>query len=162
MPHLARWTVLGVSATLALGCGTADTKATDSAAAMAPAAPAAPAPAPAIALATVAGKWNVKVMSETSDSTLLTYVLTATADTTGWTITFPGRKAIPVHAMTSGDSIVIDAGPYPSALRKNMQVTTHGAMHMKDGKLAGKNVAHYKTTGADSVRVLRSEATRAP
>jgi hypothetical protein len=125
--------------------------------------PPAPAPAPAMTLADLAGKWTVKVMPETGDSTLLTYVLNATADTTGWTMTFPGRAAIPIRVgPVSGDSVVTEAGPYPSALRKGVQVWTHNVTRLKDGKLMGTTVAHYATSKPDSVVNLRSEGTKAP
>ena len=137
---------------------------TDSAAAPAAATPA-PAPSPpAITLGDVAGKWDVKVMPETGDSTLLTYELTATADTTGWGIKFPDRaKPVPVHVTrVEADSIVVDVGPYPSALRKGTSVTTHGVYRLKDGKLVGQSVAHYSVKTADSVRTVRMEGTRKP
>jgi len=60
----------------------------------------------------------------------------------------------------AGDSIVADAGPYESALRKGVKVTTHSVFRLQDGKLVGTTVAHYATKGADSVLNLRSEGTR--
>ena len=40
---------------------------------------------------------------------------TATADTSGWTLTFPNRKPVPVRVVAvDGDSIVTEAGPYES------------------------------------------------
>ena len=102
-------------------------------------------------------------MNETGDSTLVTYVFTATGDTTGWTITFPGRKAIPVHVVAvSGDSITIQAGPYPSMLRKGVQVRTSGPVRLQDGKLVGTMKAQYSVKTADSVRMVRTEGTKAP
>jgi hypothetical protein len=152
--------ILSCAAAVIVACGKGDSKA-DSAAA-APAAMTPPPPKP-IALADVAGKWNVKGMNETGDSTLATYVLVATADTTGWTITFPNRKAIPVRVgPVAGDSIVIDAGPYESVLRRGMQVTTHGALRLQNGMLVGMSTAHYKTTKPDSVRRVKTEGMRAP
>ena len=47
-------------------------------------------------LADVAGKWNMKAVPMSGDTTATTYVLTATSNTNGWTITFPGRAPIPV------------------------------------------------------------------
>jgi hypothetical protein len=125
--------------------------------------PAAPAAAPGISLADVAGKWTVKGMSETGDTTLVTYELNATADTTGWTINFPNRPPVPVHVVSvAGDSIVIEAGPYESVLRKGVQVTTHGVSRLKDGKFVGTTIAHYSVKTADSVRTIKTEGTRAP
>jgi hypothetical protein len=141
---------------------TADTTAATATPAPAPA-PAAPV-TPAIKLSDVAGKWNVTGKNEAGDSTLVTYVFTATADTTGWTIKFPNRaKPVPVRVVAvEGDSIIIDAGPYESVLRKGVQVTTHTALRLQDGKLVGMATAHYNVKTADSVRKVRTEATRAP
>jgi hypothetical protein len=124
----------------------------------------APAPAPAapapISLADVAGKWTMRTMPENSDTTLITYELVA--DSAGWTFNFPKRKPVKAKVSASGDSIVADAGPYESVLRKGIQVTTHGVLRLKDGKLEGTTVAHYKTTKPDSVRTLRVEGTKKP
>ena len=119
-----------------------------------------PAPAP-IALADLAGKWNMRTMPENSDSTLISYEMVATGDATGWEFHFPKRKPVPLHPTAAGDSLVIDAGPYESVLRKGVQVTTHSVSRLQDGKLVGTTTAHYKTTGPDSVRQLRVEGTRA-
>lgn len=125
---------------------------------------AAPAPAaPAITLADVAGKWKVTGKNAANDSTLVTYELVATADTTGWVVNFPGRPPVPVHvASVAGDSIVLDVGPYESMLRKGVQVTTHGTNRLKDGKLVGMLVAHYKTAKADSVLTVKTEGVKTP
>jgi hypothetical protein len=145
------------------GCATAEEGTTDTAAGTA-AATAAPAPAP-ISLADVAGKWNVRATPESGTDTAVTnYVLTATSDTTGWTMTFPNRpQPIPVRVIAvAADSIVYQAGPYSSIRRRGVQVTTEGVTRLQDGKLVGTAIAHYKTTGADSVLRLRLEGTKAP
>jgi hypothetical protein len=122
-----------------------------------------PAPAPAaapISLADLAGKWEVRVMPEGSDSVLLTYELVAGADGSGWSFNFPKRKPVPVRVQASGDSILTEAGPYESVLRKGVQVTTNSVLRLQDGKLVGTTSAHYATTGPDTVRALRVEGTR--
>ena len=125
--------------------------------------PATPPPPAPINLADVAGTWDVKGMNMAGDSTLVTYELKATADTTGWTITFPGRPAVPVRVTgVQGDSVMIEAGPYRSALRRNTNVTTKGAFRLQDGKMVGHTVARYDTKTADSVLMVRSEGTRKP
>jgi hypothetical protein len=116
----------------------------------------------AISLADVAGSWTVRVMPEDRDTTLLTYEMTAGEDPSAWTITFPGRPALASRVTVGGDSILIAAGPYESALRKGVQVTIEGVNRLEDGKLMGKVTAHYATSGADSVVHLRTEGTRAP
>ena len=114
----------------------------------------------AVSLATLAGKWNMATMTATSDSVILSYELTA--DANGMTLTFPGRPPVTARVVSiGGDSIVTEAGPYESALRKGVQVTTNSVMHPVDGKLVGTTVAHYNTKGADSVLNLRMEGSRA-
>ena len=121
----------------------------------------APAPAAAPAPLNVAGKWNVQVMPADKDTAIVTYVLEATNDKTGWTTTLPGRKPIDVRVLSiDNDSIVTESGPFLSALRKNVMVTTHSNMHMDGDKLVGTTIAHYNTKGADSVVNLRTIGTR--
>jgi hypothetical protein len=149
---------LVVGAAIMLGCAKKEAPPAE------PPAPPPPPPAPApINMADVAGKWTVKVMGESSDSVLLTYTLTATADTTGWNIMFPNRKQpVPLHVTASADSLIIDSGWFESALRKGVQVMTHGSMHLAGGMLTGTTTAHYKTTKPDSVVTLRQSGTKNP
>ena len=129
-------------------------------AAMPEPAPAPPAVAP-ISLSEVAGKYDVVGKNEAGDSTLVTYVLTATGDTTGWSITFPNRKPVPVRVVSvAGDSVVMEAGPYESAIRKGVMVTTNTVNRWQNGKLVGRTVAHYATKGPDSVRIVVSEGVK--
>ena len=128
------------------------------------AAAAAPAPAAAtLSLADLAGKWTQQVRAENSDSVLVTSEVNATSDPSGWTITLPGRPAVPVRVTVDGDSIMTASGPYESVLRKGVQVTTSGVLRMQNGKLVGMTTARYSgATGADSVVRLRTEMTRTP
>ena len=146
---------------LLVACGKSDDAAApaDSAAI----APAAAAPA-GLALAEVAGRWNVRVMPETGDSTLLTYEMTATGDMNGWTIKFPDRTdPVPLRVTSvAGDSVVVEAGPYESALRKGVTVSTMSVLRLQGGMLVGRSTARYSVTTADSVRMLRTEGTRIP
>jgi hypothetical protein len=123
----------------------------------------APAPAPApINLADVAGKWNMRsVPTAGTDTTPTTYVLTATSTTSGWTITFPGRKPIAERVTVAGDSLILEAGPYPSVRRKGVTVTTNGVLRLQGGSLVGTNTAHYKVKTADSVMTLNTTGTKA-
>jgi hypothetical protein len=145
-----------------VGCAKSDTPASDTATA---ATPTPPPPPPPLALSDVAGKWNVTGKSEGTDSTIVTYVLTTTADTKGWSIKFPTMaRPVPVTVgAVEGDSVLITAGPFPSQTRKGMQVKmTNSTMRLRDGKLVGTTVAHYNTKTADSVRRITTEGTRAP
>jgi hypothetical protein len=120
----------------------------------------APAPAP-INLADVAGKWDMRSVPTTGDTTPTTFVLTATGTTSGWTIKFPGRGAIAERVVVAGDSIILEAGPYQSVRRKGVQVVTNGALRLQGGNLVGNNTAHYKVKTPDSVLVLNTTGTRA-
>lgn len=121
------------------------------------------APAPMmLTAADVAGKWHAVVMGETSDSVLVEYDLVATAADTGWTMTLPNRPVMTPRVMFSGDSVVIDNGPYESVLRKGVQVTTHSVSRLQGGMLVGTTTAHYATQSGDSVVMLRTRATRVP
>ena len=152
---MRRFAMLCCAAAAIVGCAKSEPEV--------PAASETPPPPPAIALADLAGKWNVTGMNEARDTTLVTYELNATADTSGWTIVFANRMTVPVRvAAVAGDSVVIAAGPYQSVLRRGVQVTTHGVLRLRDGKLVGLTVAHYQTTSPDSVRRIVAEGTRAP
>lgn len=152
-----------------VACGRTDRSATDTAAAVsvtdtaAGTVAATPAAAAPISLAAVAGRWQMRAVPETGDTTPTTYVLTATSDTTGWSIAFPDRSPVPLRVLAvAGDSIVAEAGPYPSVRRRGVQVTTHNVMRMEGDRLVGRTVAHYRTRNADSTLTLRTEGTRRP
>ena len=118
-----------------------------------------PVPAP-INLADIAGKWNMRAVPTTgTDTSATTYVLTATNNSTGWTITFPGGKPIPVQVVAAGDSVVV-TGNHASVRRKGVQVTTIGTLRLQNGDLVGPTTAHYKVRTADSVLVLNVTGTR--
>jgi hypothetical protein len=112
-------------------------------------------------LADVAGKWNMKAVPMSGDTTPTTYLLTATSNTSGWTITFPGRAPIPVKVSVDGDSIMTAAGPYSSVRRKDVQVMTFGVARLQSGQLNGTGTAHYKVKSADSVIVFSLTGRRA-
>jgi hypothetical protein len=134
-------------ALLVIGCG----KAAD----------AAPA---AITLDDVAGTWNVRSTLEGDTATVVEYQMVATGESSGWGIQFPGRAdPVPVRVVAvDGDSIVSEAGPFESALRPGVQVSTRVVSRLRDGKLVGTTTAHYQVTTPDSVARLDFEGTRAP
>jgi hypothetical protein len=126
------------------------------------AATAAPEPAAAISLADVAGKWKMRSTDEAGGNPV-EFELNATADTSGWTLTRPNRKPVPVRVVAvSGDSIVTEAGPFESALRKGVQIRTRTVNRLQDGKLVGTTEARYSLSGGDSVAMRPTEGTRAP
>ena len=121
-----------------------------------------PAAAPALSLGDVAGKWNMRAVPETGDTTPTVYVMTATSDTSGWVFAFANGLTVPAHVAVSGDSLLIHAGPYASVRRKGVQVTTDGMLRRQGDAIVGTTVAHYKTTKPDSVLHLNVQGTRAP
>jgi hypothetical protein len=155
------------SAVVLAGCAKKDNAAVDTTSAMASSttstsATTTPAPTPApVNLADLAGKWDMRSVPTTGDTTATTFVLTATGTTTGWTIKFPGRSAIAERVVVSGDSIMTEAGPYQSVRRKGVQVVTNGTFRLQGANLVGNNTAHYKVKTADSVLVLTTTGTRA-
>jgi len=167
MRIMLRVAVSCATALVIAGCAKNEqaTKDTATAAAAAPAAAPtpAPAPAPAFSLADVAGKWQMRSVPETGkDTSATTYVLTATADTTGWMITFPSGVKVPVHVTVSGDSVIQKTGTFASQRRKGVKVSTEGSFKLQNGKLVGTTIAHYAKAGADSVLRLHTEGTKAP
>jgi hypothetical protein len=115
-----------------------------------------------ISLADIAGKWKIRSTDEAGGNVVETELL-ATADTSGWTLTGPRGKPIPVRVVeVAGDSIVTEAGPYESFLRKGVQVRTRNVSRLQNGKLVGNIEARFATGGRDSVAHRRSEGTRVP
>lgn len=123
-------------------------------------APAAPAAAP-ISLGSVAGKYRVTSRGQAPDTSVVTYELNATGDTTGWTITFPNRKPVPVRIVSvSGDSIVVETGQFESVRRAGVPVSTRTTYRLENGQLVGTTVARYKVSGPDTMRVFVIEAVK--
>jgi hypothetical protein len=114
----------------------------------------------AISLAQLAGKWRIRSTDERG-GTPVEVEMTATADTSGWFITGPDKKKIPVRVVAiSGDSIVTEAGPYESFIRKGVQVQTRTVNRLQGDKLVGTTEARYSIRGRDSVAVRNVEGTR--
>ena len=141
-----RRTAVLAALVLTIGCGsgqdqeTADTSMQET---MAPA---------ATDLSAFAGTWAMQAMNEAGDSVLTTYELTAAANMEGWTVTFPDRDPIPAHIVEAvGDSVVLHVGPYPSALRDDVSVTTMTVSHLMDGKMMGYFTATYDMEGPGNI-----------
>jgi hypothetical protein len=117
-----------------------------------------------LSFADVAGTWSVQTMGEASDSVLVTFTLTATADGSGWTMTFPNRPdPVPLTVAVDGDSIIMDSAPYQSVLRaESTMVTTHSVGRLENGMMMGTFTARYETQGPDSVLRGRTHGTRVP
>ncbi len=101
----------------------------------------------AIKLSDVAGTWASKSMVGPKDSVITQGQLTATADGKGWTMKYPGHDPIALRVVaTGGDSIVTEAGPYPSIVRPGQTVTLlHIVGHYKGDTMWGTFEAHYST-----------------
>ena len=164
-PRITRF-ALACCAFVIAACAKKDNAAVDSssvvASTTASATNTAPPPAPTpINLADVAGKWNMTAVPTSGTDTSPThYVLTATNSPSGWTLTFPGRKPMPVQILADGDSIVITSPQYASVRRKGVQVSTNGVLRLQNGDLVGPTTAHYSVKTADSVMILNVTGTR--
>jgi hypothetical protein len=145
-----------------LACAKPESRAADAGAAMdtAAAAPATPAAPAAISLADIAGTWKVRSTDQAGGNVVETE-LVATAEASGWTMTGPNRKPIPVRVLAvAGDSVVTEAGPYESFIRKGVQVTTRTVNRLQGDKLVGAMEARYALKGGDSVAQRTMEGTR--
>ena len=111
-------------------------------------------------LASFAGTWDVNVMPEGSDSVATTHVLNVT-DTTAWRLEFTDRPGAAIR-MTGmrGDTIMAEAGPFESGVRRGTQVRTTNSYWLEGGKLMGRTTARYETTGADTLRLFHSVGTK--
>jgi hypothetical protein len=78
----------------------------------------------------VAGTWDGKTMTGPKDSVVATFELKATADTTGWTLKFPGRDPYPARVVAmGGDSIVTEAvSQHPAAGCDGDRAAHYGAL----------------------------------
>ena len=113
-------------------------------------------------LRSMAGRWQMFARPTSGrDSTPTRVRLNATADTTGWTMVL-GGQTVPLHVRVSGDTVIMTSEPYSSVRRKGVTVRTVGTQILEGGQLVGTTIAHYVVQGADSVRVFRTEAMRAP
>lgn len=116
-----------------------------------------------ISLADVAGTWEVRGRVRDKEGQAVTYDLTATADRSGWSVKFPDREPIPVRVVAvEGDSIVTEAGPFESALRKGVQVSVRVVSRLQGDKMVGTTTARYQVSGPDTVSRLDFEGTRKP
>lgn len=146
---------LMVAALVITGCGRAD----DDLTADSPAAAGLPVP---LTFADFAGRWNLQLLGDMSDSVLATYELNATADGSSWTLTSAGSEPIPVRAAVEADSLLIDVGPYKATTPQNVDVTTHAVSRLHGGILVGTFLSQYAMTTGDSVIRGRVRGTRIP
>jgi hypothetical protein len=115
---------------------------------------------PGIKLADIAGTWYSKTLGP-KDSVLATTVLTTTADGKGWTMAFATGDPVALRVISSaGDSVVTEAGPFPSRVRQGQTVTLlHSVSHYKGNEMWGTSRAQYSTGDTLTFKVT---ATRKP
>ena len=91
--------------------------------------------------------WETKTMAGPKDSVVTTSVLEATADGKGWVLKLANRDPVPVRVIvTGGDSMVTEAGPFPSVLRPGQTVTKLRTIeHFKGNQMTGTLEAHYSS-----------------
>ena len=145
-------------AAILVGCGKSEVQPPRDTTAVAPATPESRV---GISLADIAGKWRLRTTDEAGGN-VVESELTATADTSGWKVTRPNHKTVPVRVVAvQGDSIVTEAA-YESALRKGVPVRARTVLRLQNGKLVGTTEARYTKSGGDSVAHRPTEGTRAP
>ncbi len=160
MHRITRVALLSSTILAVAACAQKVQPANDTAAAMTQ--PAA-APEPTLALADVAGRWQLaSTPTAGKDTSPTPSVLTATSDTTGWTMTFPDKQVVPLQVSVAGDSIMLSSAEFNSQRRKGTKVKTESVLRLAGGKLSGMTNAHYTTKGADSTLTLKTEGTRMP
>jgi len=114
----------------------------------------------ATSLASFAGTWDVNVMPDGSDSVATTHVLNVT-DTAAWRLEFTGRPGADIRVTgMRGDTVLAEAGPFESGVRRGMQVRTTNSYWLQDGKIMGRTTARYETTGPDTLRMFHSIGTK--
>jgi hypothetical protein len=114
-----------------------------------------------LSAAQLAGRWSMRAVPFSGDSSATMSVLTATPDNSGWTLTFPNRPPIATRVTFAGDSVMTESGPYESVRRAGVQVTTSGVYRLQDSVIVGTATARYMTRGVDSVMHFRVTGSRA-
>ena len=113
-----------------------------------------------ISLRELAGNWKVRTTDEQGGTPIETHIR-ATADSSDWTMVGPDNKPVPVRVVAvGGDSIVTEAGPFPSFIVKGAKVSTRTVYRLQGDRLVGTTEARYKIGGRDSVALRAAEATR--
>lgn len=109
----------------------------------------------------IAGKWNVSVKPQNQDTILIYFILDATNTTKGWKITLPNRQPMDSRVVhMDNDSVVVENGPYSSALFPGVKVRTHTMYRVEGDTLRGYTIAHYERSGPDSVLFLVTTGVR--
>ena len=96
-------------------------------------------------LTAYAGAWEVQSFAIDSDEPLVDLQLFATESTDGWSMAFDHLdEPVPGHVTVQGDSVSFTVGPYSSALREAVMVTTTSVLHADGDEIAGRFTATYE------------------
>lgn len=89
--------------------------------------------------------WHMQTLAGSSDSVVVTSQLFMAPDGKSAMMKLPDRAPVPVRIVASGgDSMVSEAGPYPSVLRPGRTVTLlHIVTRFYDKDMTGTMEAHY-------------------
>lgn len=115
--------------------------------------------APTISLADVVGTWDVRAVPVSGDTTASVAQMVVTPES--WTMMMADRDPVEGVVTVSGDSVIVDHGPYESIRREGLMVTSHSVYRLEGDRLVGTMVAHYETAEPDSVLTLTLEGVRA-
>lgn len=137
-------------------CSKQETPAADSPAMAA--APVTPAP---LTNADLAGTWEAVGMPMDRDTVVVRFTWDATDTGEGTSITFAsGEKVVATARQLSGDSVVTEAGPFKSQVRKGVNVTSTRMVLRKQGdQLVGMSTSKYSNGDTASFRIT---ATKKP
>jgi hypothetical protein len=92
-----------------------------------------------------AGTWNAETIVGPKDSVVTSYALTIAADGKSATLKLANRDPIPARILAiGGDSVVTEAGPFPSVLRPGQTVNSlRTVVHYKGNTMTGTFEARY-------------------
>ena len=160
---MRRYALVVICCAATAACAKRDNAAATDTTADTVAAAAAPAPAPAAtSLADQAGTWSGRTMPMDKDTVVATWTVVRTADTTGWTLTFPKGKPIPMRVLSArSDSEVVEFGPYENPDQRGQMQTVRAVSHLEGEKRVGTFELRYASK-PDSVAHGRFEMTRTP
>ncbi|HKW48892.1 MAG TPA: hypothetical protein VJN70_15685 [Gemmatimonadaceae bacterium] len=90
------------------------------------------------------GDWEGQSLRGKSDSVITPMTISFSADKKA-SITYPNREPVPMRVVTiGGDSVVVEAGPYPSVTRAGHTVVSlHEVAHIANHKMTGSFNAKF-------------------
>jgi len=92
----------------------------------------------------LAGDWEGQSMRGKSDTVITQMTLSFSADKKA-SMKLPNREPVPMRVVAmGGDSVVVEAGPYPSVTRAGHTVTLlHEVAHVANHKMTGSFTAKF-------------------